>query len=262
MQSFHGTPCWYELGTSDLDAAGSFYSGVLGWSVADSGMEGMTYHLANASDGVGVAGMMSLAGQQGAPPPNWCIYVSVDDADAAAATVTERGGTLIVPPSDIPGTGRFALCTDPQGAAFGVLQPLPMDTPPSSFAFDQSATGHGNWHELMSSDPAAAFDFYSALFGWTKGDPMDMGEMGTYQIFRDKGTDIGGMMGLGNSPVSAWLPYFGVDGVDAAIERVTSGGGTVHHGPADVPGGAFIAVATDPQGAMFAVVGPKESSAT
>lgn len=261
MQSFHGTPCWYELGTSDLAAAGGFYGAALGWRVADSGMEGMTYHLATASDGGGVAGMMPLAGQQDAPPPNWCIYFGVDDADAAAAAVTERGGTLIVPPSDIPGTGRFALCTDPQGAAFGVLQPLPMDTPPSSFAFDQSAAGHGNWHELMSSDPVAAFDFYSALFGWTKGEPMDMGDMGTYQIFQDKGTDIGGMMGLGQSPVSAWLPYFGVDGVDPAIERITAGGGTVHHGPADVPGGAFIAVATDPQGAAFAVVGPKESSA-
>lgn len=258
--SFHGTPCWYELGTTDLEAAGRFYGDVLGWSVADSGMPGMAYHLATATDGGMVAGMMSVAGQQGPPPPNWCIYIAVDDADATAAAITERGGAIVVPPADIPGTGRFAICADPQGAVFGILQPLPMDTPPSTFAFDQSAAGHGNWHELMSSDPAAGFAFYSGLFGWTEDEAMDMGEMGTYQLFQDKGRQIGGMMRLQNLPHSSWLPYFGVDGVDATLQRITAGGGTVHNGPDEVPGGGWVAAATDPQGAWFAVVGPREAS--
>ena len=85
-----------------------------------------------------------------------------------------------------------------------------------------------------------------------------MGEMGTYQVFSHDGTDIGGMMGLGNSPVPAWLPYFGANGIDAAIARITAAGGKLAHGPTEVPGGAFIAVAQDPQGAWFAVVGPKD----
>ena len=82
--------------------------------------------------------------------------------------------------------------------------------------------------------------------------------MGTYQVFSHDGTDIGGMMGLGNSPVPAWLPYFGTNGVEAAMERIKAAGGKVAHGPMEVPGGAFIAIAQDPQGAWFAVVGPKE----
>ncbi|MFC6673192.1 hypothetical protein [Marinobacterium aestuariivivens] len=80
--------------------------------------------------------------------------------------------------------------------------------------------------------------------------------MGTYQLFRHNGIDIGGMMGLGDAPISNWLPYFGVDGgVSERIEVIRAAGGNVHHGPVEVPGGAYIAVAQDPQGAWFAVVG-------
>lgn len=108
----------------------------------------------------------------------------------------------------------------------------------------------------MTSDPDAEFAFYSDLFGWEKAQAVDMGPMGTYQVFAHDGAQIGGVMGLGNSPVPAWLPYFGVTGVEAAIARIAAAGGRLAHGPVEVPGGAFIAVAQDPQGAWFAVVGP------
>ena len=85
---------------------------------------------------------------------------------------------------------------------------------------------------------------------------MPMGEAGDYQIFERNGTQIGGMMALGDSPVPNWLPYFGADGkVSAAIERINALGGHVHEGPMEVPGPAWIAVGHDPQGAWFAVVG-------
>lgn len=257
--TFHGSPCWYELGTSDLSAAGGFYGKVFGWTVANSGMEGFDYRLARMGEAM-VAGMMSLDGQEGGPPPNWNIYFAVDDCDKAAADIGAAGGKLLMGPADIPGTGRFAVAADPQGAVFGILQPQVMDEHcdgSQGSAFDQSKTGHGNWHELMSSDPEAGFAFYAKLLGWQKSDAMDMGEMGTYQLFSHDGKDIGGMMGLGNSPVSCWLPYFGTEGTEAAIARITDNGGKVHHGPVEVPGGAFIAIAEDPQGAWFAVVGPK-----
>ena len=123
-----------------------------------------------------------------------------------------------------------------------------------SFAWPRlQPAGRGAWNE-------AGFAFYSGLFGWQKSKAVDMGEMGTYQLFSHDGTDIGGMMGLGNAPVPAWLPYFGTDGVTAAIGRIEKAGGTLIHGPAEVPGGAFIAIARDPQGAHFAIVGPKEVS--
>jgi predicted enzyme related to lactoylglutathione lyase len=260
MVKMHGSPCWYELSTSDgsLGAAEAFYGDVLGWAFKDAGMEGFSYHLASAGGDM-VAGLMNMPGDAGAMPPFWMIYFAVNDADKAASDITAAGGKIYREPADVPGTGRFAVVADPQGAAFGILQPLPMaDGSPGGNAFDQQKAGHGNWNELMSSDPAAGFRFYSDLFGWEKSDAVDMGSMGTYQIFSHDGVQVGGMMGLGNSPMPAWLPYFGTNGVEAAMERISAAGGKVAHGPMEVPGGAFIAVAQDPQGAWFAVVGPKE----
>ncbi len=263
MAKVHGRPCWYELATSkgNLGAAERFYSDVLGWSVQDSGMEGFDYHLASAGGGM-VAGLMERPDDAGARPPFWMIYFGVDDADKAAAAASAAGGKVHRAPADIPGTGRFAVLADPQGAGFGILQPEPMEEgPPAGGAFDQTKAGHGNWNELMTTDPEAGFRFYSDLLGWQKSQAVDMGEMGTYQIFSHDGTDVGGMMRLGNAPVPAWLPYFGTNGVEAAMGRIGAAGGKVAHGPMEVPGGAFIAVAQDPQGAWFAVVGPKETVA-
>ena len=173
-----------------------------------------------------VAGLMVTPPDAGGMPPFWMIYFAVEDADAAAAKVEALGGKVHRAPADIPGTGRFAVVGDPQGAGFGILQPEPMEGQEGAGgAFDQKKAGHGNWNELMSSDPEAGFRFYSDLLGWTKSQAVDMGAMGTYQVFSHDGSDIGGMMGLGNSPVPAWLPYFGANGVDAAIARIEAAGG-------------------------------------
>lgn len=261
MAKVHGRPVWFELATSqgNLDAAGDFYARVIGWRIGDSGMEGFTYRLASANGGM-VAGLMEMPGDVAGMPPAWTIYFGVDDADRAAADIKAAGGRVFREPADIPGTGRFAVAADPQGAPFGILAPLPMEDGTGGDAFDQRRAGHGNWIELMSTDPAAAFDFYGRLFGWRKSTAMDMGDMGTYQLFSHEGSDIGGMMGLGQAPQPCWLAYFGVNGINPAIGRIRDAGGTVQHGPTEVPGGAHIAVATDPQGAWFALVGPLEET--
>lgn len=257
--SYHGKPVWFELSTptgGGFARAEAFYGGLFGWTFQSAGMDGFDYHLASSGSDM-VAGLMELDTAE--RPPSWLIYIAADDTDAAAASTKAKGGQVLMEPADIPGTGRFAVLTDPQGAPFGVLQPSPMDPPPpeDSGAWNQKKTGHGNWIELMSTDPVAGLAFYSDLFGWTKSTAIDMGEMGTYQMFNHDGAEIGGMMGLGNAPVPCWLPYFGVDSTTDAIERIKSLGGTVIHGPTEVPGPAYIAIAHDPDGAYFAVVGPK-----
>lgn len=253
-------PCWFELGTNDQDGAAAFYGKVLGWEVGDSQMPDFDYRLAKAG-GAMVAGMMPLDDQPPGTPPNWLIYFAADSADDAARVVAEQGGRVLKGPADIPGTGRFAVLADPQGAVFGILQPAPMEAEPDSHAFDQIREGHGNWIELMTPDQDAALDFYSGLLGWTKSTPVDMGEHGTYQLFARDGADIGGMMAQGQSPMPAWFPYFGVNGIEEAMARAREGGGTIIHGPQEVPGGAFIAWIADPQGAVFAVVGPRSRAA-
>ena len=245
-----GTPCWYELMTPDPTGATAFYGHALGWTIADAGMPGFDYRLASAGADM-VAGIMPGA------PAAWMIYLTVTDCDKAAKAVTKAGGAVRHAPTDIPGTGRFAILADPEGAAFGILAPLSDD----SRAFDQKQAGHGNWHELMTSDPKAAMAFYGKQFGWKPSASMDMGAMGSYDLFRHAKTDIGGMMrqapGMPGPDHPFWLPYFGCDGIEAAIGRVNAAGGRVHHGPQDVPGGAVIMVAEDPQGALFALVGPR-----
>jgi predicted enzyme related to lactoylglutathione lyase len=241
---------WYELMTSDLSGARRFYAEVIGWTIEDANMQGMTYLLAKV-DGAMVAGLMATPAEATGAPPAWLGYVGVDDVDATAGRVSDAGGMIHHPPSEIPGVGRFAVVADPQGAAFALFAadgPRPADTP--------AAPGHLGWRELHARDWGAAFAFYEALFGWRKAEAMDMGPMGTYQLFSADGGDaVGGMMTSPEVPMPFWLYYITVGEFDAALARIAEAGGTVVQGPMEVPGGAWIAQARDPQGAFFAITG-------
>lgn len=251
MTGFHGLPCWYELATNDLDGAAQFYAAILGWSVADSGTPGMTYSIAQAH-GTMVAGMMLAEAPQ---PLAWNIYFAVDDCDASVELAKSLGATVYVPPADIPGTGRFSVLADPQGATFCLLQPLPRGDGSDDGAFDLRKQGHGNWNELVTPDPAAAISFYGTLFGWTVPRSMEMGPGMTYHMIAREGVDIGGTFAAAGTP-PFWKPYFGVTSAKAAVEAVTASGGRVMHGPDAIPGGSFTLQIIDPQGAMLALVGP------
>jgi predicted enzyme related to lactoylglutathione lyase len=244
----HGVPCWYELASTDLTKSQAFYTALLDWHIADSGTPGMDYRVATL-DGSMIAGFMTAAEGQ---PEAWGIYFATADCDTTAAAAMVAGATTVVPPSDIPGTGRFSLLIDPQGAFFGLLQPLPGGT---GGAFDQTKPGHGNWHELITQDPAAALAFYGALFGWVQSATVPMGADMTYHIFAVNGQDIGGTCAMPGM-AAHWTPYFGVASVAAMVAKVTEAGGTVVHGPDQVPGGAFTLQIKDSQGAAVAVVGP------
>lgn len=248
--TLHGKPFWYERSSQDPAGASAFYGPLLGWRFQDAGMSGFSYTLALAAGDM-VAGMM----QPDAPMPDaWLIYFAVEHCDGAAERAKGLGATVLREAADIPGTGRFAILADPQGAVFGILQP---EGGEDGHAFDQAKSGHGNWHELQSSDPVAALAFYTQLLGWSAGRAMDMGPMGNYQIFAHDGRDIGGMMPLQAPGTDAhWLPYFGVPSANDAKTQIETLGGRIAHGPAEVPGGAFIVMAQDPHDAWFAVVGP------
>ncbi|BCP53193.1 glyoxalase [Kaistia sp. 32K] len=250
---------WYELMTTDTGRAKVFYGSVVGWGTRDASQPHMAYTLFTIGEQP-IGGLMDLpeqARKMGAPP-NWLGYVSVADVDVAASKVTSLGGTVHVPPTDIPEVGRFAVVSDPQKAAFTLFKPLPMQGEPPEPA-EMGTPGHIGWHELYADDWEKAFAFYEAMFGWKKGEAIDMGEMGTYQLFSvDGGQAAGGMFNRPRSvPATFWLFYFNVDDVDTAAARVESGGGKVLNGPMEVPGGAWIIQCQDPQGAMFALVGAR-----
>jgi len=242
--------------TSDQKSAEAFYKNVVGWDMADSGMPNGDYTiLSKGKDQIG--GLMPIpkeACERGAKPM-WTGYIGVADVDAAAKELKAKGGSIKRPPDDIPGVGRFAVVADPGGAVFNLFTDKSGETPKQP----SMAPGQVGWRELNAADGPKAYDFYSQMFGWTKTEAMDMGDLGVYQLFAAGGKDaVGGIMTkMADMPTPIWLFYFVVDAIDPAMERVKKGGGQVVNGPMEVPGGAWIIQCIDPQGAMFALVGNK-----
>lgn len=238
---------WYELLTSDVDAARTFYADVVGWTIVDSGMPHMRYLLAQV-ESRNVAGLMTFPPDSPGRSPAWLCHIAVEDVDAMAARIVAAGGAIERAAADIPGVGRFAVVSDPQGAVFTLFRGD--GTPPPALA--REVPGNVGWHELRTSDAEAAFPFYESLFGWTKAAANDMGAMGLYQTFDVHGAWVGGMMNLPQVPPH-WAFYFNVDDIGSAVTRLVAAGGQVVNGPHEVPGGSWVVMATDPQGGHFAL---------
>ena len=237
---------WHELLTTDTAAAAAFYPKVLPWRTAPSSMPGYTIWMAGQTQ---IGGLMALPAEAGATPPHWLVYVGTPNVDATCSQAQGLGARVVKPPADIPNVGRFAVLSDPQGATFALFTPgsgPPPGAPPAQGAF--------SWHELATTDVAAALLFYGQLFGWTKGPGHDMGAMGVYQIFQHGSSQVGGMCNVqGPSTAPSWLSYVSVADASRAVAAAKAGGGRLLHGPMEVPGGSWIAMMMDPQGGAFAV---------
>ena len=247
---------WFDLRTTDVEAAQGFYREVVGWGTQEWTGGGKPYTMWTAAERP-MGGITSLPGElaQSGVPPHWIGYVQVADVDATARRAAELGGEVRVPGTDIPQIGRFAVITDPQGAAVALFKPLDEMAPP-----DRSASGFVGWHELNTTDHAGAWTFYSALFGWQHSRSMEMGdEWGTYFMFHHPGdaqeAAMGGMFDsakMMDMPPN-WLYYVNVLAIEPALASVRERGGEVLHGPVDVPGGGRAAQCRDPQGGFFAI---------
>lgn len=247
MSTPYGRNVWFDLMTTDPQGARAFYGEVLGWTTTS--WPGSDYDMwSNA--GVQLGGIMRLPDDAGAPP-HWIGYVATRNVDETAKRAQQLGGKVLVPGTDIPGAGRFAVLQDPQGAAFAVHQSGSEYEAP-----DGSKVGNFAWCELNTTDWDAAWRFYAELFGWKATRSMDMGpELGTYFMF---GTAADASMGgMSNAAASMhapphWLYYVNVASCAETVRRIEQRGGKVLNGPMEIPGG-WIVQAQDPQGAMFAV---------
>jgi predicted enzyme related to lactoylglutathione lyase len=246
-----GRPLWYELMTTDMQAADTFYRNVVGWKSAPFEGSPQPYTMFNRSGDIPVAGLMTRPEGLEAPP-FWAMYVGVPKLEEAAAHITRLGGRECSPVIDVPTVGRMQMMTDPQGAAFYIYEPASTEQLPEAAA----EVGEASWHELMTTDAPAAMTFYSQVFGWQPSETMDMGEMGKYHMFNRPHGMIGGMMNkppeMADVPPN-WQIYFRVPDINAAVERIKANGGTILNGPMEVPGGDWIVNAMDPQGAAFAL---------
>jgi predicted enzyme related to lactoylglutathione lyase len=247
---------WYELLTSDIAKAIAFYTDVVGWKTEPYGEGAEAYTMWTSGQGP-LGGVMTLpeeAKKMGAPP-HWGSYVEVDDVDASTEKAKSLGAKVLFGPHDIPKIGRFTLIADPQGATISLFKPIEPMRP-----HDTTKPGEVSWNELYAKDHGAAFKFYSQLFGWQQISEMDMGPAGKYLIYGQGDKQYGGMMTLTPEMKSppAWAYYFNVDELDETIEKARARDAKLMVGPMDVPGGARVAILTDPQGAVFALHEPKK----
>ena len=259
----HGHLIWYELMTPDAQASKRFYDAVVGWQIGEPVEEFQGYRMIGRSDGGFAGGVLPLTDEmrQHGARPTWLGYIGVDDTDAAVASIEQAGGKVLLPALDLPNVGRIAMVSDPQGAPFYVMKPIPPANDPNgqSDVFSVDQPQRVRWNELATTDPDGAIAFYRDQFGWSQEGEMDMGEMGKYRFIQSHGTNIGAVMPKPPQlPVTKWTYYIGVDDINRAADAVKSGGGQVVNGPMEIPGGEYAANAIDPQGASFGLVGPRK----
>jgi predicted enzyme related to lactoylglutathione lyase len=245
-----GRVLWYELLTADVRAAEAFYTDVVGWTVAPFEGSPEPYDMWMRAGGVAVGGVMKMP--QGLNvPPHWGMYVGVPRLEDAVARIERLEGGALSPVIDVPSVGRMRTMRDPQGAAFSVYEPA---SPPEQPEGDVQL-GDVAWHELYTTDAAAAMTFYTELFNWQPTEAIDMGDMGKYHMF-GRSRPLGGMMNKPREMAQVpphWGFYFHVPDVHAGAERVKANGGRVLNGPMEVPGGDWIVNCMDPQGAAFSL---------
>ena len=255
MANYHGRFLWYELLTTDIEAAKAFYAKVVGWGTRDASMPGMAYSLFIAPDAM-IGGVMSLppnvAGAEAMP--RWIGYVGVDDVDAAADRATQLGGAIRTPPTDVGDISRFAIVADPQMATLALIKGRQSaQREPAALR----TRGRVGWHELLTTDCEGALAFYRELFSWEKGIAYADGT-DTYQQFSTGGQAIGGLLTKPpNFPTPFLVYYFNVGDIDTAAQRVTAGGGQILNGPFEAPDGSWTLQCLDPQGAAFALTGKR-----
>lgn len=250
-----GSPCWFELSTSDQDAAKTFYSNLFGWSIADNPMGPDMVYTIFKLNGQDAAACCTLQPEQKAQgvPPNWAVYICVENADATAAKITGAGGNVIMAPFDVMDLGRMAVVSDPAGAVFCLWQPgLNTGT---QVGGEMSTVG---WIELSTTDEKAAAKFYGDVFGWkvTAGKSGATPGPDDYGHIENAGAMIGGIppasMRNPHAPPH-WLIYVEVADVAATTEKAKSLGANVFMGPMDIGENGSISVLADPQGAVFAL---------
>jgi hypothetical protein len=118
----HGSLCWADLMTSDIERAKTFYTGLFGWKVSAGEHDPSDYlHIANGKDFIG--GIPPAGFGDPTAPPHWLAYFYVSNCDETAAKTKNQGGKTLLPPLAIEKVGRMAILADPQGAVFAIIGP-------------------------------------------------------------------------------------------------------------------------------------------
>jgi len=240
---------WYEVHTDSVDKSRDYYCEVLGWTAQemDMGDAGKYVMLANTE---GKPQMGVVKSPMEGVPPHFTQYLSVEDVDGMSAKVESAGGKIVVPPTDIP-VGRFSVVADPQGAAIALFR---------GKDGDEEGAKEFHWNELWSPSAKDVLPFYEKVFG-VAIENMEMPGMDEpYSVLKSGETLFGGAMTSPMPGVPAmWLPYVGVEDVDATIARAKARGGELLAPIQDVPNVGRFGIVKEPQGAVLGFIKPAAS---
>ncbi|XXF77793.1 VOC family protein [Myxococcaceae bacterium GXIMD 01537] len=235
---------WYELRTTNLEAAREFYTRVA--RLEADVHPGRTLLRAEGRLLGAISPLPERAASQGAPP-HWLGHIGVADVEAHVRRFVALGATQLGPTQRSAEGTSVALLRDPLGAIVAL-----------SSRADLTAHPRVAWHELHSKDEARAASLYSEMFGWRLTQTLPLGDaLGLYQLYtwKQDGTSVGGMSSAARLPGihPHWLFYFDVGSIDEALADVRALGGRVLNGPQPVSNGARVAQCEDPQGGAFAL---------
>lgn len=244
MAYLPGKFVWFEHHSSDTARARAFYEPIFGWTGEAMPLGEMQYTMIQ-NGGEGVGGWCPSTEERA----RWAGYVSVDDVDASYAQALADGATSESAPQDYGPVGRGAAIVDPVGARISLWKSAQDDMPDTP----KPLPGTFCWNELWASDAARGLAFYEKLIGY-RGNAMDMGEHGTYQVLMAGEVPRGGVMQAPPGVPPKWLPYVQVSDVDGVIAKAKAGGAAVVLEPSDVPEVGRLAIFVDPMGASLGVI--------
>lgn len=248
---FINRPVWFDLSTSDLEAAKRLYSELFGWSFMDSGPPLGHYTMAYTPAGRAAAAIAPKMPGQEHMPTVWTVYFGTADMKESVRRITTLGGSIMVPPMHIPESGHMAIAVDPDGAVFGLWQADPFPG-----AGVESEHGAMCWCEVNSRHAEGNAKFYSQVFD-LESHAIDMD--GTpYITLHDGEPAVCGVMQMaseGDDMPPNWMPYFFVDDLAKANATWTKHGGRLVAGPIASPYGTIMTV-EDAQGAYCCYMSP------
>ena len=245
-----GSFCWVELATTDQNAAKTFYTSLFGWAVEDSPMGPSAFYSMFKLSGRNTGAAYTLSQDQRAQgvPPNWMIYVAVENADQSVAKAAQAGGTVHAPAFDVMDFGRMAVLQDPTGGVFSLWQPK------SHSGIGITGDNTFCWADLSTPDPDRAGKFYSGLFGWQLS--KDEKDPSGYIHIKNGEHFIGGIPPAQHRNPNApphWLVYFQVADAEAATAKAAQLGGKVLMPTRKMENVGTWSIVADPQGAVFSL---------
>lgn len=238
---------WFDLFTRDLPGACAFYGHLFGWSFEDTA-PGDPEIKTIKYDGIAIGNAVQTKPEAGKTAVSrWLSSMSVADVDETVERVVKNGGSIRMPPKDIPHRGRLAWVDDPEGAPFAVLTASQGDPPDRPY---MPSCWMGS--ELWTHHVEGALKFYGHLVGYQPETRKVGGALSYLLLFKDD-QPRGGMVKIPWKDVKPnWVPYIGIRDIEAIVEKAEKLGGKVLV-PLDPDREDDVTILADPSGAVFGV---------